>query len=236
MTDDRRPEEEDALLAAQFALGLLDGDDLARATALVAADPAFRREAGRWSGRFAPMLDEVEAATPPPGLWGSIERRLDSPREIPPVVLLLRRRLAIWRGSAAAATAIAAWLALVLLTRAPPPPPPSQPSVMVATMSAEGSPARLVATWEPGSRSLVVAAAAPIATAPGRGHELWLIPADGKPRPLGMLRPAAMRMRVPTTLDLGEGMTLALSVEPAAGSPTGLPTGPVIAAGKLAPV
>jgi anti-sigma-K factor RskA len=32
---------------------------------------------------------------------------------------------------------------------------------------------------------------------------------------------------------LAEGATLALSVEPTGGSPTGLPTGAVIAAGKL---
>jgi anti-sigma-K factor RskA len=107
---------------------------------------------------------------------------------------------------------------------------------MVATLSAEGSAARLVATWSPGSRDLVVAAAAGPAPEPGRGHELWLIPADGKPRPMGMMpRAGAMHMTLPEPMAAGlrAGVTLAVSVEPERGSPTGLPTGPVIAAGKL---
>ncbi|MEO1162117.1 MAG: anti-sigma factor, partial [Pseudomonadota bacterium] len=35
---------------------------------------------------------------------------------------------------------------------------------------------------------------------------------------------------------LGDGITLAVSLEPAGGSPTGTPTGPVIATGKLQPL
>ena len=67
-------------------------------------------------------------------------------------------------------------------------------------------------------------------------HELWLIPADGKPRSMGIVVPGAPnRMAVPAPMHDGMKVeaTLALSVEPAGGSPSGSPTGPVIAAGKL---
>jgi anti-sigma-K factor RskA len=116
--------------------------------------------------------------------------------------------------------------------------PPARPSAapLVATMEAEDTDARLVATWDPGDRSLVVAAAAGVQAATTRSHELWVIPADGTPRSIGLL-PASRRMHLrlagPTAGQLAEGATLALSVEPAGGSPTGQPTGPVIAAGKL---
>jgi anti-sigma-K factor RskA len=103
-------------------------------------------------------------------------------------------------------------------------------------MAAEGSPAKLVATWDPASAMLLVAPAAGVAAVPGHAHELWLIPADGKPRPMGLLEPGApRRVPIPPALlaEMKAEVTLALSVEPAGGSPTGQPTGPVVAAGKL---
>jgi anti-sigma-K factor RskA len=42
-----------------------------------------------------------------------------------------------------------------------------------------------------------------------------------------------MRVEPQLSRELREGATLAVSVEPVGGSPTGLPTGPVIASGKL---
>jgi anti-sigma-K factor RskA len=156
---------------------------------------------------------------------------------LPDNVALLRRRINVWRGYGAAATALAASFALVLILRpVSPPVAPPQPAAMVATMGAQGSAARLVATWEPGSRSLIVAAAAGVAPLPGNGYELWLIPGDGTPRPIGMIAASAPR-RVPAparlVAALREGAVLAVSIEPPGGSPTGLPTGPVIATGKL---
>ena len=69
-----------------------------------------------------------------------------------------------------------------------------------------------------------------------RVPELWLIPPDGRPRPVGLLRADA-----PVTLTLSGDLAglaknnavLAVSLEPPGGSTTGLPTGPVIGTGKL---
>ena len=69
-----------------------------------------------------------------------------------------------------------------------------------------------------------------------REPELWLIPADGKPRPLGMLRAdRAVTIAIPADLAAltVSNAVLAVSLEPPGGSPTGQPTGPVIATGKL---
>ncbi|MBV8686438.1 MAG: anti-sigma factor [Alphaproteobacteria bacterium] len=234
MTDERRtdPEERD-LLAAEYALGLLSGEELARARGLAGADPAFRQEAGRWRGRLAPLLDEVAEAPPPPHVWGRIERALPLPAEPGSNVVELKRRVVLWRTWSAAATALAASLALVLATR--PDASPSEP--MVATLASQTGPARLVATWDPAGRTLIVAAAAGMAPAAGHSHQLWLIPAaGGNPHPMGIVSTRApMRMVVPGAMasDLREGVMLAVSVEPEGGSPTGLPTGPVIASGKL---
>ena len=70
----------------------------------------------------------------------------------------------------------------------------------------------------------------------GRVLELWGIPADGTgPVSLGVLpETETAEILVPEALfGKAEGLTLALSDEPVGGSPTGAPTGDVLAIGPL---
>lgn len=233
------PEERDQL-AAELALGVLEGDELASGRALLASDAEFRAEVGEWLARFAPMLDEVQPVDPPERLWTAIERQLGGPAAANDNARALRRRLNVWRGVAAGASALAASLALLMVTSAPqreaPVAPSPAPAPMIAMLGDEQKPAMLVASWSPADRSLRVAAAAEIEGDPAHSHELWVIPADGTPRSLGtMPADAKMQKQVDPALsrELQQGATLAVSVEPRGGSPTGQPTGPVIASGKL---
>lgn len=231
------PEERDPL-AAELALGLLHGDELAQARRLFNDDADFRAAVARWTARLAPLLDEVEPVDAPAGLWPAIERSLAGGDN----VVVLRQRVNLWRGLTAAATALAASLAVVLATSPPPPPPtPSPvtvaaPAPMVAMLGDDAQAMKMVASWNPAERRLMLAATAPIPPDPTHAHELWVIPADGKPRSLGTM-PAGPKMRMdvpePMAAQIGEGATLAISIEPMGGSPTGLPTGAVIASGKL---
>ena len=66
--------------------------------------------------------------------------------------------------------------------------------------------------------------------------ELWLIPQGGRPHSLGLIQPGQpIRLTIPPELSgsVIKDATLAVSLEPPGGSPTGQPTGPVIAAGPL---
>jgi anti-sigma-K factor RskA len=224
----------EADLAADFALGQLDGAAHANAVRLMREHPGFRAEVARWSTVLVPLFDEVEAREPPAGLYEGIERQLgpsaandDAP---------LRTRLRRWQWFGGGMSALAAALALVLVTAQPPAPipPPEPSSPMVAAIAGEG-PGRMVAMWNGTERSLMVAATAPMPDDPGHAHELWLIPADGKPRSMGVMPKGTMRATVPMPMaaQFAEGATLAISVEPMDGSPTGLPTGPVVASGTL---
>lgn len=245
MSDELDPSvDEPDLSAAEYALGLLEGEDLARAERRLESDEDFRDRVSQWSGRLAPLLDDVEAQAPPNGLWARVERSIAAVgvdrAEVPPRgsnVHVLRRKVALWRGYSVAATALAASLALFLVARpADTPAPPIVVEPLVAMMSAEGSAAKLVASFDPDRASLIVAPAAGVESVPGHAHELWLIPADGKPRSMGLVAPGApRRMAVarPMLDALKADATLALSVEPTGGSPLGRPTGPVIASGKL---
>lgn len=219
-------------LAAERALGLLDGADLAEARRLEAADPAFAAAVARWSMRLVPLLDEVSPAEPSARTFAGIERRLPSNDNLAG----LRQRVRRWQIASGGLTAIAASLALILLTQPNPVSPVVEPPQARAPMVAvlEGGPNRLVASWD-GNKNVMVVPAVVSAAGRGHSHQLWMIPKDGKPRSMGVMPEKPMRLIVEpeTAVMLAEGATFAVSLEPAGGSPTGLPTGPVIASGKL---
>ncbi|MDQ3482487.1 MAG: anti-sigma factor [Pseudomonadota bacterium] len=232
--------DERSELAAEYAIGLLEGGDLVRARGLLRTDGEFAAEAARWAGHLAQLLEEIEPVVPPTRVLAAVEDRIAEPQHRSGNVYQLRRRVNIWRGFTAGASAIAASLALVLVTRPDPveqvAPPSDLAGPMVATMAAEDSDARLVATWDPADRRLVVAAAGGMEAVAGHSHELWVIPAGGTPRSISVISgttPMQLRPTGQVADELAEGATLAVSVEPTGGSPTGQPTGPVIAAGAL---
>lgn len=244
MTIDRLTDDERDALAAELALGLLEGPELDDARALAAGDPAFRAEVGEWSARFAPMLDTVEEKAPSGAIWQSIlamvEPRPFAANDDEPG---LRRSLNRWRLATGGLGAIAASLALLLVAVPNPPDSPAVPpqavaaAPMVAMISGDGpGPVRLVANWDPADQQLIVTPAMKPALDAGKAMELWAIPADGTPRSVGVM-PAEGPMR--GTIDpamgtmLSSGATLAISIEQSGGSPTGAPLGPVVATGQL---
>lgn len=119
----------------------------------------------------------------------------------------------------------------------PSPPPAPEPSLrpMVARLVADEQVA-LVAAWDKQRSHLLLAKAAGLPVAKTRSHELWVIPVGGKPRSLGVLPESGEAfLTIPASSGrlLLAGATLAVSVEPRGGSPTGAPTGPVVASGPL---
>lgn len=229
-----------AVLAAEHALGLTEGDDLAAALRLERDEPAFRAEVARWLADLAPLLGDVEPRPLPRDLYPAIAERVS-----PAIsnVVDFRKRVRRWQGFTAISTGLAAALAIALIVRQPAPivaPPPAStataPAPMVAMMGSETGPARLVATWSASDRRLMIVPAAGVAAEPGHSHQLWMIDPAGTPHPMGLLKGAEpMHMTLPEAeaRALADGIVLAVSVEPEGGSPTGLPTGPVIAAGPL---
>jgi anti-sigma-K factor RskA len=71
----------------------------------------------------------------------------------------------------------------------------------------------------------------------GRSLELWAIPADGVPVSLGVI-PDNGKGRVDLSDSqrrlLGSQTTMAITLEPKGGSPSGKPTGPILYKGQLA--
>ncbi|MGC1302758.1 MAG: anti-sigma factor [Caulobacteraceae bacterium] len=219
--------EEPDVLAGELALGVLDGQELQAAEHRAATDPGFSSDVDAWQARLAGLVDEVRAEPAPAHIWARIVRALGETANI--VELRLRRSLVRWRAATAAAAAIAAVLAIALVM---PRPEPLQAPLQMAKLSSAQGPAVFVAMFDPVRRQVVLAPIS-VTAAPGRSPELWLIPTGGKPIALGV---AAFEKAVqfsPRIKPTGEGALLAVSIEPEGGSPTGQPTGPVVATGKL---
>jgi anti-sigma-K factor RskA len=75
-----------------------------------------------------------------------------------------------------------------------------------------------------------------VLASPAQSFELWLIPAEGgQPLSLAVVGDldARIELKASQALRLARGAKLAISVEPAGGSPTGAPTGPVILIGDV---
>jgi len=239
MTDDRSSAREPESLAAEYALGLLEGDDLRAARERATTDLSFATEVARWRGRLSSLHAETDAVTPPSNLWSRIEASVAPSNDNVPA---LRRQLRAWKVSAGLMTAIAACLALVLLLEPRGVPlqtqaSPQSASPMVALLGDKGA-MKVVASWDPNARQLVLAVPGGMSSDATHSHELWVIPAGGKPRSLGTMPDRKqMHMRLANALAdlLEQGATIAISVEPRGGSRTGAPTGPVVASGSLTP-
>jgi anti-sigma-K factor RskA len=170
-------------------------------------------------------------------------------------IIRLRKRVGRWRGFTFAFGAIAALLAAyIAVSRVAPGLLPAQlrgagASLIARTEPPERGPVdRLVAvlqqqpiapafllTVDTQQRTVVVRRVS-AAQESGRSYELWLM--NGRslpPRSLGVVGADEFTQRpLPASIDLDtlRSATFAVSLEPAGGSPSGAPTGPVLFTGK----
>lgn len=211
-------------LAAEYVLGVLDPAERREAERRIAHEPAFAAEVAYWEARLGPMADAVIEVAPPARVWRDIEAALDgSPRKS------LWQSLAFWRGIGIGSLGLAvASIAALFFVMQPAPKP------MFATLQ-QGQAAAFVVGVDP-ARGEIYVVPAGYSRDVQRVAELWLIPPGERPKSLGLLDPARpVTLSVPPALrgSVTSGATLAVSLEPPGGSPTGQPTGPVIAQGKF---
>jgi anti-sigma-K factor RskA len=101
-----------------------------------------------------------------------------------------------------------------------------------------GSDARpaLVASADRLGRYLNVKPVTRVDVAADRALQLWMLPDGGNPRSLGLVSATSVvRVALPAPAEdaLRTIPALAVSLEPPGGSPTGLPTGPVLYSGAI---
>jgi anti-sigma-K factor RskA len=234
-------------LAAEYVSGLLRGPARRRFESLLPAHPALRGAVVGWQDRLMPLTSVIKPLQPSPLVWKRIEQRIgltsrsdDVAVARPGAGLSERaagwRQLIFWRSLSIIAGLAAVSLAVLLAN----PGPVSPPIVVVlsaaspAPGSAQGAvvPAGFVASITADGRAMVTKPLVQVSMQENKSLELWSLPPSGAPRSLGVI--AADKATVVQRSKVLEGTdAFAVTVEPAGGSPTGKPTGPVLYVGKL---
>lgn len=215
-------------LCGEYVVGTLRGAARRRFERSLGEEPQVAQRLKYWHGVVAPRYTKMIEAQPPSArVWTALERELGLARYRTP----WHRRAGFWRGWAAAATlALAAALGHQFLY-----PFTSPPAAEIAQLAGKDDGARVTAALSGDGRTLELRATRPVLAGPSQSYELWLLPPDGSVVSLAVLGSLDARFALPEAQRrrLREGGKLAVSVEPAGGSPTGNPTGPVILAGPI---
>ena len=228
-------DSDDKTLAGEYVLGLLEGAAQLDAERRLASDPTFAGAVEAWRVRFGAFDDTAELQPASDELWRRIEVG------VPAVARRAAREPTAWTRfwnnlAALRVTALGASLAALLLAvglgfaiRAA-----TQQPTMVAVLL-DGTRAGAVVHAFADGRVVLVPITS-IEVPPGRALEVWTLPS----RERGPVSVGLMDQARRLTLSLKDlpapkpDQLFELTLEPATGSPTGRPTGPVLFKGNTA--
>ncbi|MEO8489934.1 anti-sigma factor [Pseudomonas sp.] len=212
-------------LAADYAIGLMPATARKRFEHLLLDDAALRVELGHWQDALTSLTGTLPERPVPDHVWAGINARIE-----PQVLHVPAKKpfLMNFRFLAAACAVVLALFVGVLYQQ-------SNTAQYTATLvNASQQPALRVQAF---TNYLQVEPLTLAALEPTRALELWAIPAGGKPISLGLV-PASgkghIQLNKAQQALLTAPLTLAITLEPTGGSPTGQPTGPVLYQGALA--
>lgn len=243
-------------LAAEFALGLMEADQAARCEALLGEDAEFAACVEVWQRRLIEIDMTVRPEPTPETLWRRIEAGLPTPAAAPmprqapaapapaapaPVAPATTRprwltalwgHLPAWRavGLAAAAACLALAIALTVQIRTF----ARTPVLVAVMMSDQNRPLALVNAFRDGRAELVPLAA--LNAPEGKSLQVWTLWDRARgPVSVGLLEAMrSLNLRLdglPATIP---DQLFEVTLEPAGGSPTGRPTGPILMKGNAA--
>lgn len=239
--------EEQQLRAGEYVLGTLEPTERRAFEKELPYNYALRQTVHRWEEHLVPLAEALRPISPDPAVWDALMSRINDER-----VVALQRRQRWVGGWAALATAASVALVAVLVLRPAPEPqiqiversvevpvevpveiPVVQPAY-VAFLKMPKDDMHWTVTLNPdGGQLRVRAGGTPPDAAAEFDTELWWLGPDG-PVSMGVIpKRGEQAAAIPTQVASLDGKQLAVSLEPRGGSPSGSPTGPVIAVGDL---
>ena len=223
---------DDTEIAAEYVLRVLSPEAHRAAAARAANDPVFAAEVRSWEDRLAPLMDQVEPVTPDPATKAALMRRLFGPE--PAATSAIGAR--VWQWLAGLGFAAAAALAVIAFL--PEFPQPADPDLRyVAELAVADESTRMFAVIDAVDGTIDIAWTARNQPA-DRAFQLWGI-VEGLPPVSIAVLPPGTTATLPLPADLSgrtDGMVLAISDEPPGGSPTGQPTGEVLATAEVSEI
>lgn len=243
------------LRSAEYVLGVLDADAQSAVEREMARNPRLADEVSWWQSRLFPLCEDLAEVVPAAYVWERVRAAVGfdaQQRRAEPRTVGFWNSLGLWRAIGIGASALAAaCLVLVFATwpepqpqlpvvvTQPPPPPPQQPpgaGLMVATIVQDSGVASWTATMDIDNARMVLVPVDPQPMDASHSPELWLIPPGEAPISLGVIandEPSAMRLPANVLARFSGEAVLAVSLEPLGGSPTGAPTGAILAKGGI---
>lgn len=211
-------------LAAEYVLGTLRGRARRRFERWFVS-PQVGAMVTAWEDRLAGLEPALKGVTPPPQVWSGIERKLELKK-------LGRAPVTRWI-AVAASLLVCAVLGVFALRQIATPPVTQQAFIQQDQQTIYW---RVEFLGDDKAISLHVHKVHELPA--GKSHELWVLPANGgAPVSLGLLPNTGEAHRELTAAQrtaLAGAKTLAVSLEPEGGSPTGAPTGPVLLTAPIA--
>lgn len=232
--------DEEQLLYAEYALGVLEASERTRVEQAMQRDPRVAASVATWEIRLAPLNDDVTPVDPPPHIWYQLRDRLAA--QTGPSSRRLRDRVPFWRSLAlggwlTGGVAVAALVTVMLLPAGP--ADSLKGATALAALSQTGGSVQWTAFLNAEQRRLAMVPVPALTIAPDRSAELWLIPPGASPVSMGVLpvdRPVTVALSQALYGQIVDGAVLAVTLEPKGGSPTGAPTGKVLSSGPLRPI
>lgn len=173
-----------------------------------------------WERRLSKLAAGLTPQNPPPRVWKSILKQI-SPAATAETSIFERLR-GFWL--ALPATAAMIWMLVVFL--------PVTSVERLAVIADQNSDPLWVISADLDDGTLEARTIKAPDVAADADYELWVLTADGPPLSLGVLNRDAGSIETQIPAELVEALSrsqrLAISLEPAGGSPTGLPTGPIV--------
>ncbi|KAA0699348.1 anti-sigma factor [Neorhizobium sp. P12A] len=217
----------DEVLAGEYVLGVLSLEDRQKVEKRMRSDRQFAAIVTRWEQNLSGFNEEYESIVPSAAVFPKIEQRIFGEYRAGGN---LWNSLLLWRVVALASLVFAAG---VVIFNANLIKPQQGGKPLVAALSAQNSAIALMASYNAQSGKLRVT---PVASGQPeeKSLELWLIKGSDPAIALGVLpQTGEGELAIPQNIrgQISEGDVLAVSIEPFGGSPTGKPTGDVVASG-----
>jgi anti-sigma-K factor RskA len=182
-----RPELLDHL-ASEYVLGTLHGRARRRFEHVLRHLPAAQEAVRAWEARLAPLASVVPPVRPPARVWAAISSRTDGRRTV--------FRAGWWKpllgfalGSLLTVGVVqlipGSFVSLDRLAQKEQALPQSYVGLLV---DKEGQPTLLISSTRHGTR-VTVKSLRPVAVPPGKVLQVWALPRDGAPFPLGIATP-----------------------------------------------
>lgn len=228
MTYDRR---DIPVIADEYVLGLIEAADAAEIEVQMEWDAELKAAVAASRERFLPLDTGVLPAAATEALWQRIEAALpvqDGPTAMRPIANANDKRANGWRMAAISAIAATFVLAIGLaysLTRT------VEPLVVAVLINEAGEVQAVVEDF--GNEQATIRMLADFNVPRDKTIQVWTLPSrDMGPVSLGLIDGIrSARLDSPALPRPGNGQLYEITLEQAGGSPTGRPTGPILAKG-----